>query len=72
LVSRISGRARYRISSRIKLFKDNVFCILPNIQSVKTNIRPDIRYPAFGLAGYPAKTVSGASLVKREKSFREE
>jgi hypothetical protein len=23
---------------------------------------PDIRYPAFGLAGYPAKTVSGASL----------
>jgi hypothetical protein len=29
---------------------------------VKPSIRPDIRYPAFGLAGYPAKTVSGASL----------
>ena len=26
-------------------------------------IRPDIRYPAFGPAGYPAKSVSGASLV---------
>jgi hypothetical protein len=26
-------------------------------------IRPDICYPAFGLAGYPAKTVSGASLI---------
>jgi hypothetical protein len=25
---------------------------------------PDIRYPAFGLAGYPAKIVSGASLPK--------
>jgi hypothetical protein len=24
---------------------------------------PDIRYPAFGLAGYLAKTVSGASLA---------
>ena len=24
---------------------------------------PDIRYPAFGLAGYPAKSVSGASLL---------
>jgi hypothetical protein len=29
---------------------------------VKPSIRPDIRYPAFGLTGYPAKTVSGASL----------
>jgi hypothetical protein len=26
------------------------------------DIRPHIRYPAFGLAGYPAKTLSGASL----------
>jgi hypothetical protein len=25
--------------------------------------RPDIRYSAFGLAGHPAKTVSGASLL---------
>jgi hypothetical protein len=24
---------------------------------------PDIRYPALGLAGYPAKTVSGAFLT---------
>jgi hypothetical protein len=34
---------------------------------VKQNILPDIRYPAFGLDGYPAKTVqvSGASLVIR-------
>jgi hypothetical protein len=24
---------------------------------------PDIRYPAFRLAGYPAKSVSGASLL---------
>jgi hypothetical protein len=27
------------------------------------DIRPDIQPPAFGLAGYPAKTVSGASLL---------
>jgi hypothetical protein len=27
-----------------------------------SDIQPDIRYPAFGLAGYPAKTVSGAFL----------
>jgi hypothetical protein len=27
------------------------------------DIRLDIRDPAFGLAGYPAKTVSGASLI---------
>jgi hypothetical protein len=26
-------------------------------------IQPDIQYPAFWLAGYPAKSVSGASLV---------
>jgi hypothetical protein len=26
-------------------------------------VKTDIRYPAFGLAGYPAKTVSGASLL---------
>jgi hypothetical protein len=31
-------------------------------ESIQPDIRPDIRYPAFGLAGYPAKTVSGASL----------
>jgi hypothetical protein len=30
---------------------------------VNPSIRPDIRYPAFGLAGYPAKSVSGASLA---------
>jgi hypothetical protein len=30
------------------------------------DIRPDIRYPALGLAGYPAKTVSGASLIPQE------
>jgi hypothetical protein len=39
----------------ILYFTKNIF--------VKTNIRPDIRYPAFGLARYPAKTVSGASLL---------
>jgi hypothetical protein len=35
---------------------------------VKPSIRPDIRYPA----GYPAKTVSGASLtfVKAEVQFK--
>jgi hypothetical protein len=27
------------------------------------DIRPDIQYPAFRLAGYPAKSVSGESLV---------
>jgi hypothetical protein len=32
----------------------------------KPSIRPDIRFPAFGLAGYSAKTVSGASLLKRQ------
>jgi hypothetical protein len=26
-------------------------------------IQPAIRYPAFGLAGYPAKSVSGAFLI---------
>jgi hypothetical protein len=37
--------------------------------NVELKIRPDIRYPAhtgypvFRLAGYPAKSVSGASLV---------
>jgi hypothetical protein len=37
--------------------------------STGAGIRPDIRplpgirYPAFGVAGYPAKTVSGASLL---------
>jgi hypothetical protein len=31
---------------------------------VKADIRRDIRYPAFRLAGYPAKSVSGASLFK--------
>jgi hypothetical protein len=30
---------------------------------VEFKIRPDIRYPAFRLAGYPAKSVSGESLV---------
>jgi hypothetical protein len=29
--------------------------------AIKSSIRPDILYPA--LTGYPAKTVSGASLV---------
>jgi hypothetical protein len=28
-----------------------------------SSIRQDIQYPTFGLAGYPAKTVSGTSLV---------
>jgi hypothetical protein len=28
-----------------------------------TDIRPDIRYPVFMLAGYPAKSVSGAFLM---------
>jgi hypothetical protein len=40
----------------------NLFDIKKKIV-VKPNIRPDIRYPAFGLAGYPAKIVSGASLI---------
>jgi hypothetical protein len=29
---------------------------------IELKIRPDIRYPAFRLAGYPTKSVSGASL----------
>jgi hypothetical protein len=38
---------------------------------VKPNIRPDILYPAFGLAGYQAKTVpvSGASLIRTSRPF---
>jgi hypothetical protein len=36
---------------------------------VNPSIRPDIRCPAFGLAGYPAKTVSGASLEISETFF---
>jgi hypothetical protein len=42
----------------------NLFNILPKISKnivFKPSIRPDIRFPA--LTGYPAKTVSGASLV---------
>jgi hypothetical protein len=35
----------------------------------KSSIRPDIRYPVFGLAGYPAKIVSGASLEKSDLFF---
>jgi hypothetical protein len=31
---------------------------------IEQNIRPDIWYPAFRLAGYPAKPVSGASLIE--------
>jgi hypothetical protein len=31
---------------------------------VKTNIRPDIRYPAFGLAGYPAGRISGKNSIR--------
>jgi hypothetical protein len=54
----------------VKAFKKNLFCILPKIYLSRrisgriSGIRPypDIRYPALGLAGYPAKTVSGASL----------
>jgi hypothetical protein len=30
---------------------------------IELKIRPDIRYPAFRLAGYPAKLVSGAPLL---------
>jgi hypothetical protein len=36
---------------------------------VKSSIRPDIRYPALGLAGYPAKTVSGASLILIQTNY---
>jgi hypothetical protein len=32
-------------------------------------MRLDIRYPAFGLSGYPAKTVSGASLIIRPEQY---
>jgi hypothetical protein len=31
--------------------------------TVDLKIRPDIRYPSFRVAGYPATSVSGASLV---------
>jgi hypothetical protein len=37
--------------------------------NVKLKIRPDIRYPALRLAGYPAKSVSGASLVARTRNI---
>ena len=29
--------------------------------------KPDLRYPALRKAGYPAKSVSGASLMKGKK-----
>jgi hypothetical protein len=32
--------------------------------NVELKIRPDIRYPAFRLAGYPSKSVSGVFLFK--------
>jgi hypothetical protein len=44
-------------------FKACLFDILREVSVVKPFIRPDICYPAFGLAGYLAKTVSGASLI---------
>jgi hypothetical protein len=34
------------------------------------DIRPDIWYPAFGLAGYPAKSVSGASLTIKQRNLQ--
>jgi hypothetical protein len=37
------------------IFSDNL--------DVEPDIRQNIRYPAFRLAGYPAKSVSGASLL---------
>jgi hypothetical protein len=59
----------------LKLFLKNILDILPKIllpsqvsgriSGIRPlpDIRPDIQYPAFGLAEYPAKTVSGASLI---------
>jgi hypothetical protein len=41
----------------------NLFNILPKIKLSNQVTLPDIRYPALGLAEYPAKTVSGASLI---------
>jgi hypothetical protein len=36
--------------------------------NVEWKIRPDIWYPAFRLAGYPEKSVFGASLLKKSDS----
>jgi hypothetical protein len=56
----------------LELYFKKIFDISPNMVSGPYRISgikplPDIRYPAFGLAGYPVgrisgKTVSGASL----------
>jgi hypothetical protein len=40
--------------------------IRPDIRyPASPNVRSDIRNPAFGLAGYPTKSVSGASLNRK-------
>ena len=36
-----------------------------------SGIRPEIRYPVFRMAGYPAKLLSGPSLVKTILQERE-
>ena len=48
------------------------YCGDPEIRiTMKQTQKPDIRYPAFGIAGYPAKSVSGASLVQTHKIGRD-
>jgi hypothetical protein len=52
----------------IPVFEKNIVVkpsIRPDISGIRPlpDIRPDIRYPAFGLPGYPAKAVPCASLV---------
>jgi hypothetical protein len=49
----------------IIVFKFVLYLYFSKIIVVKPNIWPDIRYPAFGSAGYSAKAVPvfGASLL---------
>ena len=43
--------------------KINVYPYISNLAGYPAT--PDSRYPAFRIAGYPAKSVSGASLIFR-------
>jgi hypothetical protein len=42
----------------------NLFTIFNKNIAAKPSIRPDIRYPAFGLAGYLAGRISGKHSIR--------
>jgi hypothetical protein len=57
-----NGTTIYLVTKIYLLFYQKYSCqVSGRVSGIR--LSPDIRYPAFGLAGYPAKTVSGASLI---------